>query len=158
MSFLVTANTPILCPLCRRFNLNYDKDIYTGTWKFFCPNCKVNADLGPSEIRQVNQDNFANKLREKLAAALGRANKLEPVVQSEGPNLRLAPGQEPSPLARKRRNPPKPGRIDIPPYEEPNLPKLWDRKKNPNKRVQQRTKIRQALQRAQRTIVEEEDE
>jgi hypothetical protein len=106
------------------------------------------------------ESRFADLLRERLAAALGRANKIEPNIQVDGVKLQLAPGQAPSPLARKKRDPPKLGRIEVPPYEEeePELPKLWDRKKNPNKRVQQRTLIRQALQRAQRTIVEDDDE
>lgn len=160
MAFFVTANTPLLCPLCRRFNVEYAKNDYKQSWNFFCHNCKVGTEIKQTEIEQLYRKNkFAGVLREKLAAALGRGNKLEPQVVPEGPKLQIADGQSDSPLGRKKKDPPDVGPLSVPPYEEPKRkrPKLWDKKKNPNKRVQQRTKIRQALQRAQRTIVEDED-
>lgn len=159
MAFFVTASAPLLCPLCRRSNVEYKRNDFNQSWKFFCYQCKAGAEIKQVDIVCSHRGStLIDLLREKLVASLGRANKIEPMVQSEGPSLQLAPGQEPSPTVRKKKDPPKIGKIEVPPYEEADLPKLWDRKKNPNKRVQQRTKIRQALQRAQRTILEDEDE
>lgn len=108
-------------------------------------------------MRAERDSNFGDLLRERLAGALGRANRIEPQTVSEGPELKVVGGGSTT-MARKKKDPPKVGPIEIPPYEEPEPDPVWDRRNKLNPHVRQRTRLRQVLQRAQRVIDGEENE
>jgi len=123
MPRLITAATQIPCPLCRR-QLQFARDRYRQSWRFFCAFCRASAELTQGEIDRTARDGgFAELLRLRLVAALGRAARLEPPVGDEGPALKLRDDQPKLPTGRVKKRPtqqprrrrPAPVALPVPP-------------------------------------------
>ena len=86
--------------------------------------CRASAELSQEEIDRTARDGgFAELLRLRLVATLGRAARLEPPVGDEGPALKLRDDQPKLPTGRVKKRPtqqprrrrPAPVALPVPP-------------------------------------------